>query len=373
MAHKEEEVHSDEEKYSDNEEVPPSITNSPLIELADLRLEIAPLLGRTNLTAIAQLSAALDKFPDQAQWYVSRGMVNAKLEKFDEAIQDLTTGIELASLIADTATAAETSNETVCSAVLNRARSRADLGDLEGAVIDAKLALEHATSIPHLHAECRNAAALYQQKLKKQKELASSAPDIVHHGSGIIIEDVTEEHAKVSTKKAGIIASVRIAKGGQQAEVGRAFRAQFNEKVKAYEQKEAKKRIKNAKKKEKKKKINARKQAAAEAEAAAAVVEAAEPELVPPPSEDYKKLYKIETFPDADDAEITIERIHIPIVYGENKSVQGVKTAEKGINGLSAAPTTTTEEVKIQEQLIPEMSVGSIDESKFDFLKRYNI
>jgi tetratricopeptide (TPR) repeat protein len=360
MAHKEEESNSDEENYSESDEIPPSTTNNPLIELYDLRQKIAPLLGRLNSSTIAQLSTALDKFPDQAQWYVSRGMVHAKLEKFDEAIQDLTTGIELATDAADTvATAAETSNETVCSALLNRAKSRSELGDLEGAVIDAKLALDHASSISHLEAECRNVGALYRQKLKVRKEMASAAPEIVHHGSGIVIEDVTEEHAKVSAKKARIIAAVGIAKGGQQADVGRAFRAQFNEKVKAFEQEEvAKERGKKAKKKKKKKK-----------KAAAAAAVAGEP--VSSSSENYKKLYKVETLPDPDDAEITIERIHIPIIY-ESKLVEGAKNVEEGIDEFTTAPVST-EVGTIPEQLIPGMSIGSVDVSKFDFLKRYNI
>lgn len=380
MAHKEEDSHSGEEHLSEDEEMPPSTTtNNPLLELSELRQRIAPLLGRTNSSAIAQLSTALDKFPDQAQWYVSRGMVNAKLEKFDEALQDLTTAIELASSIdtVDTGKVAETSNETVCFAVLNRARTRADLGDLEGAVSDAKLALEHATSISNLQAECRNAGALYQQKLKKQKELASSGPEIVHHGAGIVIEDVTEEHAKISAKKAGVIAAVRIAKGRQQADVGRAFRTQFNEKVKAYEE-EAKERSKKAKKK-KKKNEKMKKNAQMKAAAAAATV-AIEPVPVPVPlplpssSGKYMELYKVETFPDPDDAEITIERIHIPILYVESETVEGHEKSEKDRNDSTSATTSaTTAAAKIQEQLIPGMSIGSIDQSKFDLLKRYNI
>ena len=51
---------------------------------------------------------------------------------------------------------------------------------------------------------------------------------------------------KINAKKAGIITAVRVAKGRQQADVGRDFRTQFNEKVKAFEE-EARERQKREK------------------------------------------------------------------------------------------------------------------------------
>jgi hypothetical protein len=375
---------------------PPSSIN-PIDELTVLRTTIAPLIGRMNSAAIAQLSEAIDNYPDQTQWYLSRGIVNAKLEKFDQAIQDLSTAIELEK---DTTTTSsiipESGTDTVCTAILHRARARADLGDLVGAVNDAKLALEEQASSglsSTLQTECRNASALYQQKLQKQKEIEASGPEIVHHGAGVVIEDVTEEHAKVSAKKAGVIAAVRIAKGIQQADVGKEFRAQFNEKVRAYEE-EVRERSKKEKKKNKKKK---KKQNAAAVEAVAAVAAAEEVESVSPvekkeeSNEEFKKLYKVETFPDPEDATITIERIHIPITFVEenkkknNNGSSSDKTAvstetqptnkndvEKSNDDTDSSTSIATLNGAKMEGIIPGMSIGTLNESTFDFLQRYN-
>jgi tetratricopeptide (TPR) repeat protein len=322
MNHKEETLLNDDLMPSDNEETAPLSsttlnTSALLAELTALQVQIEPLLDRPS--ALDQLFQALIKYPDQSQWYSCRGLVNIKLENFDQAIQDLTTAIELTFSIDKESV--DNYNETLCTSILNRAKARANLGDLEGAVGDSKLALDHANT-PLLETHCKNASALYVKKLKKQKELASSGPEIVHHGSGVIIEDITEEDAKVSAKKAGVIAAVRMAKGLQQADVGKEFRAQFiqqlieEEKKLSEENTKAKKKNKNKKKKKKKQQGEVTTETAAANEAISSSPSSfGGPDEGSGMNEEYKKLYKVETFPDPHDATITIERIQIPITY----------------------------------------------------------
>ena len=377
---KDEAAMSDDGSLSENEE-PSSSTfnesNNPLLELAALRTTIAPLLGRTTPSVLDQLSEALEKYPDQAQWYLSRGMVNAKLEKLDQAIQDMTTAIELAE-------GSSENNETICIGYLNRARARSELGDVEGAVSDSKLALDHADS--NLKTECQNALASSNQKLRKLKEIASAEPEIVQYGAGVVIEDITEEEVKINAKKAGIITAVRVAKGRQQADVGRDFRTQFNEKVKAFEE-EARERQKREKKRNKKKKRNAQKalekKAAEEAQAEIAAAAVVPVPVLPsaPPSltqkneeekEESLKSYKVESFSDPLDPGVTIERIHIPITYVQSKNSSPLAATSSTENPNLINGSSTTAAIVHVEGLVSGLSVGAIDESKFDFLKRYN-
>jgi tetratricopeptide (TPR) repeat protein len=323
MKHKEETLPNNDGMPSDSEEIAPLSsttlnTSVSLAELTALQVEIEPLLDRPS--AIDQLSQALAKYPDQSQWYSCRGLANIKLENFDQAIQDLTAAIELTLSIDKESV--ENYNETLCTSILNRAKARENLGDLEGAVGDAKLALDHANT-PRLETDCKNASAVYAKKLKKQIEMASSGPVIVHHGSGVVIKDITEEDAKVSAKKAGVIAAVRMAKGLQQADVGKEFRAQFIQQLIGEEKRlsegntKAKKKNKNKKKKKKKQQGEVLTETAAADEAISfSPSSSGGPEgSGMNTDEEYKKLYKVETFTDPHDATITIERIQIPITY----------------------------------------------------------